>query len=90
MCFSAQASFTASAIIIATGAVCVKKSTTAPQGILACIPLIFGIQQFTAGILWLSLSHPEMQRWNNLATHIFLLFCPGGLANNSSAIRAAA
>ena len=74
MCFSAEASFGASAIVLTIGLIAIKKSTTVPQRILSCIPLIFSAQQFTEGILWLSLSHPGLSHWNNIATYAFLIF----------------
>lgn len=74
MCFSAEASFGASAILLTIGAVAVKKSSTTPQRLLAGIPLVFGVQQFTEGILWLSLTYPAMVRWQQIATYTFLVF----------------
>ncbi len=74
MCFSAEASFGASAIISTIGIVSINKSTTIPQKVISCMPLIFGIQQFTEGILWLSLSYPAFSQWNNIATYAFLMF----------------
>jgi len=74
MCFSAEASFGASAIILGIGIVAIKKSTNLPQKILSCIPLVFSVQQFAEGILWLSLSHPSLSKWNKIATYSFLVF----------------
>lgn len=74
MCFSAEASFGASVIIVSIGVVAVKKSTTVPQRIFALIPFIFGVQQFTEGILWRSLDHPGLSRWTNMSTYTFLFF----------------
>lgn len=74
MCFSAEASFGASAIILVIGIVSVKKSTTLPQKVLSCIPLFFSLQQFTEGVVWLSLSHPGFSHWDKIATYGFLLF----------------
>lgn len=74
MCFSAGASFSASAIILTIGVVSMKRSTTIPQRVLSCIPLIFGIQQFTEGILWLSMSQAWLSPWKMMATYAFLIF----------------
>lgn len=74
MCFSAEASFGASAILLTIGIVSIKKSTSVPQKILSCTPLIFGIQQFVEGILWLSLSHPALSQWTGIFTYAFLVF----------------
>ena len=74
MCFSAEASFGASAIILTIGIVSIRKSSTVPQKILSCLPLIFSLQQFAEGILWLSLSHPSLSHWDKIATYAFLIF----------------
>ena len=57
MCFSAEASFGASAILLTIGVISLNKSVNVPQKVLSCIPFIFGVQQFSEGILWLSLYH---------------------------------
>ena len=74
MCFSAPASFIASAGLLAVGIIAISKSRTTPQRILAAIPVIFSIQQFSEGILWLSLSQPVYSRWYTPAMYIFLFF----------------
>lgn len=57
MCFSATASFTASAVLGAAGAASVKKAKKDAL-FLALIPLMFSVQQFLEGIVWL-LPHPS-------------------------------
>ena len=74
MCFSAEVSFGASAVILSIGAVAIKKSSTIQQKTFCCIPLIFSIQQFAEGILWLSLSHKVSSQWSSIATYVFLVF----------------
>lgn len=74
MCFSAEASFGASVIILSIGVVSLKKSRTVSQKIFSCIPLIFCVQQFTEGILWSSLSNPRLTNWVKPSTYIFLIF----------------
>ncbi|MCD6064939.1 MAG: hypothetical protein K0R82_2850 [Flavipsychrobacter sp.] len=74
MCFSAQASFAASAGLAVVGAVCFSRSKTTPQHILACIPLIFSVQQLSEGLLWLSLSQPAYAHWQRTAMYVFLVF----------------
>jgi hypothetical protein len=74
MCFSATASFGASALLLVIGATSIRKSTTGPQRLLSCIPLIFCVQQFSEGVLWLSLTHPDSTRWDKMATYGFLVF----------------
>jgi len=74
MCFSAEASFSASAVILTIGAISLKKSTTTPQRVLSCIPIIFGSQQFSEGIEWLALTHPGMAPWDKVFSYVFLIF----------------
>jgi hypothetical protein len=54
MCFSATASFTASALLSAGGIIALSKTKDRYQIPLAIIPLIFGIQQGLEGIVWLA------------------------------------
>lgn len=57
MCFSAEASFTASALLTGIGATTVRSSPTKAFLYLAIIPFFFAIQQFSEGVQWLALSH---------------------------------
>lgn len=74
MCFSAEASFTASAVILTLGVVAMKKSRTVPQRVFATIPFFFGIQQLIEGVLWLVLSHNGNFIWKQILTQAFLFF----------------
>jgi hypothetical protein len=71
MCFSAPASFIASGVLTAAGAVTIAKSDRRSEVPLAAIPLLFGIQQVAEGGVWLMLKDPQ---WNALFAHAFLLF----------------
>lgn len=70
MCFSATASFTAGTALSAVGVLTLRKPRTQRELPLALIPLLFGIQQLTEGVLWLSLRHdlPTLQLWS---TYVF-------------------
>jgi hypothetical protein len=74
MCFSSAASFGAAIVLGATGIACMSRARTAPQRVLAGIPLVFALQQFTEGILWLSLLQAEWAQWKDGTTHGFLVF----------------
>ena len=74
MCFSATASFGASAVLGVTGIIAVAKAKTKPQRLFATIPLIFAVQQITEGLLWLSLKNADMASWQPLLTYIYLVF----------------
>ena len=74
MCFSATASFGASAVLGAVGIVTVAKAKTNPQRAFASIPLLFAVQQFSEGLLWLSLKNADMASLQSSLTNIFLVF----------------
>jgi hypothetical protein len=74
MCFSAQASFGASAFIAVIGTVAMVKAKTIPQRFFAAIPLVFSVQQFSEGMLWLSLSGNEYTAGRSFFTYTFLVF----------------
>ena len=59
MCFSAQASFAASAALIFISALCFKKAQNNKQRLLASGPLFFGIQQFLEGLVWVTLNNGD-------------------------------
>ncbi len=44
------------------------------QYLLAAIPFIFGLQQFSEGVLWLTLPKPELHLLQKYATYSFLIF----------------
>jgi hypothetical protein len=73
MCFSAGASFGAGAVLGAIGIAAIKRSCKPSQIAFACIPLIFAAQQFTEGLVWLSLTNPVYSLWGQPATYIFLV-----------------
>ncbi|MBL0048243.1 MAG: hypothetical protein IPP32_09145 [Bacteroidetes bacterium] len=73
MCFSAQASFTASAVLALVGIASVKKVSLPAQTAFACIPFLFAFQQFTEGLLWLSFTHPEFSYLKSASTYSFLI-----------------
>ncbi|MDP3557031.1 MAG: hypothetical protein Q8T03_06620 [Bacteroidota bacterium] len=74
MCFSASASFGVSAILMAGGVITLKKTYLKSQIPFAAIPIIFSIQQFIEGVLWLSLTTTAYASWHKPATYIFLTF----------------
>jgi hypothetical protein len=74
MCFSATASFGASAVLGTVGIISVARAKTNPQRTFAAIPLFFAAQQLSEGLLWLSLKDADMASWQSLLTYIFLIF----------------
>ncbi len=73
MCFSASASFIASAALASIGTIAVYKNHRRPDWPLLAIPFIFAIQQAIEGFLWLSIT-----QWNGqgtlLLSALFLFF----------------
>jgi len=72
MCFSATASFTASAVLGVVGTATLGKTKNRRAWLLSAVPLLFALQQFTEGLLWVSLD-----RWPTYIlplTHVFLFF----------------
>ncbi len=75
MCFSAVASFTASALLVSVGAYCVKKASDTDKRYLtlASVPFLFGVQQTFEGGLWLAIDDSVELRINRMALG-FLFF----------------
>ncbi|SDC61564.1 DUF6629 family protein [Ruegeria marina] len=75
MCFSATASFVAGTVLIAGGAVALRKTPDLGPRFLgfAAFPMFFGIQQISEGLLWLSLDGPDPVP-PNAAALVFLFF----------------
>lgn len=74
MCFSASASFGAGAVLTVISVASIKKTNTTPHLLFASIPFVFGVQQITEGILWLSLPNSGFVYTQKIFTHIFLFF----------------
>lgn len=74
MCFSAEASFIASAVLVGTGALCLSKVQEPQHKIIAATPFLFGLQQFTEGVLWTYINDPEATLAPLIATYIFTIF----------------
>ncbi len=74
MCFSAGASFGASAALSVIGIATLRKSANPAQLVFAGIPLIFAIQQASEGFVWLALLNPGYTLWLKPATYTFLMF----------------
>jgi hypothetical protein len=73
MCFSAEASFAGGAIISAIGIATVTKVHKPSQIVFACIPLFFGFQQITEGVLWLTIPTAEYIVPQKVVMFIFLI-----------------
>lgn len=56
MCFSPEASFTSAAVLAVIGVATIKEAHPKKMVYFALIPLIFALQQFLEGIVWITLS----------------------------------
>ncbi len=65
MCFSAEASFTAGAVLLVIGAVTVRQARSRREMPYALIPLLFALQQLLEGALWLTFPDraPALNAW---------------------------
>jgi hypothetical protein len=73
MCFCAAASFTAGAVLTIIGVATLKSTKRKEEVFFAMIPLLFGLQQFIEGFLWLSFQYEE-KLINVVLTYVFVLF----------------
>ncbi len=73
MCFSAEASFGASALLGTIGYLSLKKTKTKKQRLFASIPLLFSLQQLTEGFLWVAFEN-DYPGLRTACTYIFLVF----------------
>jgi hypothetical protein len=71
MCFSAAASFTAGASLSLLGAASIGKADSPHQYTFATLPLVFGLQQISEGIVWISLQN---EGWSHLTASASLTF----------------
>ncbi len=74
MCFSATASFSAATVLTVMGAVTLKQVKRPSQLAFAAIPIIFAIQQFSEGFVWLNSTNPQNVHWQHISIYTFLAF----------------
>src|SRR5258708_782671 len=68
MCFGAKASISAGTFLVVVGAATLSKVQNKNEVLFAASQLIFGIQQFIEGALWLILKRPTFDYENVLTT----------------------
>ena len=72
MCFSAEASFGASALLGTIGYFTYKKASTVPQKVFALLPSLFAFQQLTEGFLWVSIEN-DYGALRTVTTYLFVI-----------------
>ena len=70
MCFSAGASFAGGAVLSVVGIATQGKVRKPKQRLFAVIPLLFALQQFAEGILWITLKSGEHVWLQNVTARI--------------------
>lgn len=73
MCFSSSASFIAGTTLCVIGVASLKQAKARNEIPFAMIPLLFGIQQLTEGVIWLSFSH-DIPQLKQAMTYLYSLF----------------
>jgi hypothetical protein len=73
MCFSATASFTVGTFLVGLGTITVSMARAKTELPFAAIPLLFGIQQLSEGVVWLSFTY-ESAALNFIMTQVFSFF----------------
>lgn len=73
MCFSASASFIAGTTLSAVGVAAIRNTKSKNELPFAMIPFLFGIQQLTEGVIWLTFQHdaPLLRLW---MTYVYSAF----------------
>jgi hypothetical protein len=71
MCFSATASFIAAGALVTAGAFTLHEAKDKSKVPIAAVPLLFGIQQATEGVIWLTGKMPWLQ---NPAAFMYVMF----------------
>ena len=74
MCFSTTASVGAGVALGLIGVASIRKAEEPHQYALAGIPLLFSVQQFTEGAVWMSLTYSNWESYRTIATMGFLIF----------------
>ena len=74
MCFSATASFGVSIMLASIGTLAVIEAKTTSHKVLAVVPFIFSMQQFTEGWVWFSLTKEEFYLLKVPCMYLFLFF----------------
>ncbi|MEO6133238.1 MAG: DUF6629 family protein [Saprospiraceae bacterium] len=73
MCFSTTASIGAGVALGLIGTLSVKKVKDPTQYALAALPLLFSVQQFAEGAVWMSLTHSGWESYKTVASIGFLI-----------------
>lgn len=73
MCFSPTTSFGAAAVLLLTGGAAWRHACTEGGRPVAAIPILFGVQQFVEGLVWLGVGQGDEQMTRTLA-YLYSIF----------------
>lgn len=75
MCFSAEASFTAAAILVPAGVLTVRQAYRTDRRYvpIAALPLLFGLQQLSEGGVWIAGAHND-SFWIEKSSLVYMFF----------------
>jgi len=73
MCFSAAASITAGVLLTFAGTETLRKVHKPSQIVFASIPIFFAFQQFSEGVVWLTIPRSGYANLQAIATYTFLV-----------------
>ena len=74
MCFSATASFSAALMLLIVGVMNYRVNSNNSFRIFSLMPILFAVQQFTEGMLWLSFRYPALGAFQEVSKYVFLTF----------------
>lgn len=73
MCFCAEASFASGAVLTSLGAYAQRRRANRSEVLLALVPILFGIQQCSEGIVWLSFTQPTLINSRDPSAFVFCM-----------------
>ena len=73
MCFSAEASFGAGALLSVIGIATIKQVQDRSQFPFALLPFVFAFQQFSEGFVWITLADANFASWQYIPIYIFIV-----------------
>ncbi|CAM4259721.1 DUF6629 family protein [Flavobacterium terrigena] len=73
MCFSATASFSAGTVLTVIAFASLKRTTKPKERFFALIPLLFALQQFAEGVLWIILPSSDYTQLEKICTGLFII-----------------
>ena len=73
MCFSASASFTAGTLLLGLGTLTVRSAQHPGERPFAALPLLFAVQQFIEGVIWLTFG-AEHAQLHTAMTYAYAMF----------------